>query len=225
MAPPKKKDCEASARAAVKESASYRVVTQGTWTDRFQPNPPQPARPSRHRKTVVHPPSEEGETAVETLTIGQLPAGLSSRELLHQEGVYLLREVATRLHLERTKLKRRAHEDDDAWSRLGIAFRQGEWLVNMSVFRRWYLHHAAAHIRFVESGWDANQLLSRRGRFLLNEVCYKIPFTTGQIRHQARKCADSRHEMGVWKDEIVGHYVVDMALFAEWIRTVWSAQP
>lgn len=225
MAPPKKKANEESVRTAVKQSASYRVVTQGTWTDRFQPNPAQPARPSRHRKTVVRPPCEEEEREIESLKVGRLPAGLSTRELLHQDGVFLLSEVATRLHLERTKLKRRAHEDDDAWGRLGIAFRQGEWLVHMPVFRCWYLRHAAAHIRFVESAWDANQLLRRHGRFLLNEVCTKIPFTTGQIRHQARKCADSRREMGVWKDEIVGYYVVDMALFADWIRTLWLTQP
>ena len=49
-----------------------------------------------------------------------------------------------------------------------------------------------------------------------------IPFSTNQIRYQAKNNINSRKEYGVWKDEKLGCFVVDMPIFARWVERLWE---
>ncbi|CAM2007460.1 hypothetical protein [Acanthopleuribacter pedis] len=208
-----------TAKNPVGFSRNERAVSAAGWTNDFSSKQIGPSATPRRKKTVIRkrhaPPSRDG------ITLQTIPPEQGMGDLLQRDGLFLLDEVLTRLPLVSFKLKRKVHEHQDAWQRIGVTCRDGVWLVNMRVFRQWYLGQAAVHPRFVERHWDANQLLRQKGCFFLIEVSEKIPFTSGQVRHQARKCADSRTEIGVWKEPSLGFYMVEMTAFARWIREIW----
>ena len=155
------------------------------------------------------------------LKVREIETGWDEETLLHQTGIFGLKEVVAKLHLVSAKLKKMAYDSESAWTDMGIDLHEGAWLVHMPTFAAWYRHHRNTLIRVVHQDWDANTLLCQEGRFFLLEVCTKIPFTTQQLRYQARKLMDPRTEMGIWKDPDRKHYLVQMEVFGPWLRKVW----
>lgn len=148
--------------------------------------------------------------------------------LLAQPGFFFLEDVAEKLSIKTALLK--AHVDTIRRSNkspatvIGIQIIDSRWIVTMEIFSQYYLQNLANRIRRIDPDWDANSLLRQKGIFLLRDVCTLIPFTTGQIRYQVSKSSDSRKELGVWKQEDVGTYLVDMSIFGNWIISLWDRE-
>jgi hypothetical protein len=64
--------------------------------------------------------------------------------------------------------------------------------------------------------------LNQDGLFLLTDVCRLIPFSTHQLRYQAKRNRNAREEYGIWKDADLNAFVVDMTIFSAWINELWG---
>jgi hypothetical protein len=149
----------------------------------------------------------------------------SEEELLNQEGIFFLKDVAQKLQVHSSEFKKeaRAHEKmgQNPWEVMGIRKTWTHWQVRMKKFAPYYKAHRLPKIRTVEKHWDGNTLLGQKGRFYLTDVCEKIPFSTHQIRYQVRRCVDPKEEYGVWKDDQYKAYLVDMEKFSAWMKRIW----
>jgi len=87
---------------------------------------------------------------------------------------------------------------------MGVRKVWSHWMVRMSVFRKYYAEHLAPTVRRIRPEWNGNRLLSETGCFLLADVCRLLPFTTHQLRYQAKNRANARIALGVWKDPDLG---------------------
>lgn len=149
----------------------------------------------------------------------------SEEELLDQEGIFFLKDVAQKLQVHSSEFKKEARAlekaDENPWEVMGIRKTWTHWQVRMKKFAPYYRAHRLPKIRAVDSDWDGNELLAQEGTFYLTDVCEKIPFSTHQIRYQVRRCKDPRSEYGVWKDEQYKAYLVDMPTFSEWMKRIW----
>jgi len=146
-------------------------------------------------------------------------------ELLRQEGIFFLKDVAQKLQVHSSEFKKEARalekEDKNPWEIMGIRKTWTHWQVRMKRFSPYYQAHRLPKIQTVEKHWDGNTLLSQTGRFYLTDVCEKIPFSTHQIRYQVRRCEDPKDEYGVWKDDQYKAYLVDMEKFSAWMKRIW----
>ncbi len=146
-------------------------------------------------------------------------------ELLSQQGIFFLKDVAQKLQVHSSEFKKEARalekKGENPWEVMGIRKTWTHWQVRMKRFSPYYRSHRLPKIQKVEEHWDGNTLLSQKGRFYLTEVCEKIPFSTHQIRYQVRRCEDPKAEYGVWKDEQYKAYLVDMELFSDWMKKIW----
>ncbi len=144
----------------------------------------------------------------------------SAEDLLAQDCVFYLKDIAKVLDLETNRVKKIASSQEDSYAVIGVRKIWRHWVVRMKVFRQFFGKHLQPFTQKVHPSWDANTLLSQEGRFLLSKVCRLIPYTLAQIRYRAKKCQNSREEMGCWKEASIGRYVVDMAVFRVWIKRI-----
>jgi len=171
----------------------------------------------REKKTVF----AEDEAA-----LARVDPEWTADQLLGREGVFFLKDVAKTLEIDPVKFKRRAREirerGSSTWRVMGARKIWNHWIVRMKVFAPYYRRHFIPKVRRVPKDWTGNRLLQAEGVFYLAEVCRYIPFSTHQLRHQAKQNPKAREEYGVWKDVELGVFLVDMARFAPWIRELWS---
>ena len=150
----------------------------------------------------------------------------SAEELLAQEGVFFLKDIVSKIELNSEHVKKAAREIAASgrcpYQVMGARKVWNHWTVRMKVFGDYYKAHLMPMVRQVEAGWNGNQLLTQKGTFLLADVCRLLPFTSHQLRYQAKKHPDSRKAYGIWKDGDIGSFVVDMEVFAEWIKSLWK---
>ena len=107
---------------------------------------------------------------------------------------------------------------------MGLRKVWNHWLVKMTLFAPYYLENLQSPYEILPEEWTANDLVApgRTGIFLLTEICKKIPFTANQIRYQAKQIQNSREEMGVWKDEGQKLFLVNLAIFGPWLKSIWD---
>lgn len=155
-----------------------------------------------------------------------VPSNWTAGDLLGQTGVFFLKNVVKVLQLDSVKVKKMANalkaEEQQVWKTMGARKIWNHWIIRMEVFGPFYREHLVPPIRKIPKEWDGNVLLNQKGLFLLNEVCGLIPFSTNQLRHQARQHPNSQEVYGVWKDPELKTFVVDMERFAPWIRNLWG---
>lgn len=148
--------------------------------------------------------------------------------LLEQEGMAFLKDVAPILGITSDAVKK-AHDEAESKGRgngyevTGARKIWNHWIVRLSVFGPFFLKNLKNPVQKVRAEWDGNELLKQEGWFPLAEVCNKLPFSLSQIRHQAKKNPNSREEYGVWKDERMNLFLVDMEPFARWIKSLHQA--
>lgn len=147
-------------------------------------------------------------------------------ELLSQTGIFFLKDIVGLLDLDSAKVIKRAREIQEqgqsSWKIMGIRKVWNHWAVRMKVFAPYYREHLRSWVKNIQDDWDSNVLLKQKGIFLLSEVCELIPFSTYQIRYQANKVENSAETYGIWKDEQLNRFVVDMEKFSEWIKRLWK---
>ena len=147
-------------------------------------------------------------------------------DLLAREGVFFLKDIVKILELHVPDLKKRVkslqNSGKNPWHVLGARKIWNHWIIRMKVFAPYYRAHLKPRVRRLSGTWDANSLLSEKGIFFLTQVCRYLPFSAHQIRYQAKKRPDARQKIGVWKDDQLKTFLVDMALFAPWLKTLWQ---
>jgi len=150
----------------------------------------------------------------------------TEEELLDQEGIFFLKDVAAKLQIHPQEFKKHAKElenkGNNPWEKMGIRKTWTHWQVRMKVFGPYFRAWHLPRINKVKEDWDGNTLLSQKGQFYLSDVCEKIPFSTHQIRHQIRKSENPGDEYGVWKDPAYKGYLVQMEVFSKWIKRIWT---
>lgn len=143
-------------------------------------------------------------------------------ELLSAQGIFFLKDIGDILDIDTDKIKKEARRlnsaGKNAWETIGAKKIWNHWIVRMSVFALYYQKKLVSKIRKIPPEWDGNRLLKEKGLFLMTEVCKYIPFSTHQIRYQVERTANAREELGVWKDEELNTFVVQMELFSVWVR-------
>ena len=148
--------------------------------------------------------------------------------LLKQEGIFFLKDIVEILDLNQPMLKKEIarikKSGKDPYSITGVRKVWQHWMVRMKVFAPYYRQYLVLPFNRLPKDWDANTLLSQsEGIYLLTDICTIIPFTTYQIRYQAKKLNDSKKVMGVWKDKTFKLFFVDLAYFNPWLRRIWSS--
>ena len=148
-------------------------------------------------------------------------------ELLNQEAIFFLKDVAKALCFDVLPLKsvaiRLANSGQDPWQTMGAARIFQHWVLRMTVFSVWYRNTILYKVRKPEKNWDGRQMLQAKGIFLLKDVCAVMPLSSQQICAQIRKDpGNARSILGVWKDEQTGVYLAEMEILAAWIRETWG---
>ncbi len=163
--------------------------------------------------------------AEDELQIMVVPTSWSMEDLLAQSGIFFLKDITDRLRIDSTQIKKIARairlSGGSPWDQLGARKVWNHWLIRMSVFAPYYRANLYSPVRDIDPDWDGNRVLQEEGIFYLTDVCRLIPFSPHQIRYQVKRSENAREKFGVWKDENNGIYLVDMALFSVWIRSIW----
>ena len=150
----------------------------------------------------------------------------TEQECLAQEGVFFLKDIGKVVPLDPVKVKKKAGEiearGEEPWAVMGARKIWNHWLVRMKVFAPYYREHFVSRIRKVDPAWTGNDLLEQEGSFALVDVCRLLPFSTHQLRYQAKRNPKSKQEFGIWKDEALNLFVVDMARFGPYIQSLWK---
>ncbi len=149
--------------------------------------------------------------------------------ILAKPGMAFLKDVAPVLGITSDAVKK-AHDQLERTQGPGQGYEVtgarkiwNHWIVRLAIFGPFYLKHLKNPVQRVKAEWDGNELLKQEGWFPLAEVCNKLPFSLSQIRHQAKKNPNSREEYGVWKNERMNLFLVDMEPFAVWIKNLHMA--
>ncbi len=146
----------------------------------------------------------------------------SVADLLAQPAVFFLKDVCSLLEITAASVlahAKRLHEQgQDAYAVMGLRKVWNHWYVRMKVFAPYYQAHFMTNIRRIRPGMDTNTLLNQEGIFLLSQVCKCIPFTSNQLRHQARVVPVE--VCGIFKQE--GTYLVHMEIFGQWLSRLWQ---
>ncbi len=160
------------------------------------------------------------------MTLMKVNKKWTQEELLSQKGIFFLKDVVGILELDSAKVIKKAREiqaeGKSSWEVMGIRKVWNHWAIRMKIFSSFYRKHLKSRIRSVKSEWDSNVLLKQKGIFLLSEICELIPFSTYQIRYQAKQNPNAVEEYGIWKDPELNRFVVNMEVFAEWIKSLWK---
>ncbi|MBO1319650.1 hypothetical protein [Acanthopleuribacter pedis] len=143
-------------------------------------------------------------------------------ELLEQQCIFYLKDICDLLEIKAESVKKKAVEFEqrgvDIWEELGLRRLWTHWIVRMQNFRSFYNEQLRPRVRTVQKDWDMKALLQAQGVFLLTEVCRLIPVTPNQMRYRARTVPEAQTTIGVWKDDDMKVYLVDIQVFAEWLR-------
>lgn len=160
------------------------------------------------------------------MTLMPVNSRWSAEELFAQEGVFFLKDVVKILPADPVKIKKKALElrekGQDPWAVMGARKVWNHWILRMKIFGPFYQKHLVSKVRSVENHWDGNTLLQQKGLFYITDVCRLIPFSTHQLRYQAKRHPDAKRAIGIYKDREINSFVVDMERFAPWIQGLWA---
>ena len=144
--------------------------------------------------------------------------------LLSKEGFFPLEEVAAVLDISTSVVKAEVDKIErrggSAFSETGVFRQPDRWLVRIDLFRSYYLSHLRKRVRPIGDHWDGDVLLQKEGVFYLSDVCRLLSLNLKSVRTRASRNPNSKAEYGIWKDEKARTYLVDMEIFAPWIRSM-----
>lgn len=151
-----------------------------------------------------------------------ISAQWSADELLGYPALFFLKDVCPLLGLTTPGVvvhaKALAAKGLNPYTAMGVRKLWNHWYVRMKVFAPYYRTHFQSPIRTIKRGMDANALLAQKGVFLLSQVCRCIPFSSNQLRHQARKLPVE--ECGIFRKQET--YLVQMEVFGPWLSRLWQ---
>ncbi|CAM2009593.1 hypothetical protein [Acanthopleuribacter pedis] len=143
-------------------------------------------------------------------------------ELLAQPGLFYAKDVVPILQLNSLTLKREAKKLEtqgrDPYTVMGLRKLWTFWMIRMATFAPYYRAHLQPPFSRLPPGCDARRLWQMEQTYRLKDVCQVIAFKPYQLRNQAHYLANARETMGVYKDPVLGIFLVDMALFRAWVQ-------
>ena len=152
----------------------------------------------------------------------------TAEDLLSQKSIFYLKDILKILYLDPVKVKRRANDlikrEESPWETMGVRKMWTHWIVRMSVFAPYYTKHLRSKVRPIDPDWDGNTLLKQDGLFLLTSVCKLIPFSAHQLRYRAKTNPNAPEEYGIWKEDDLNAFVVDMKKFSTWVKDLWKGE-
>ncbi|CAM2007587.1 hypothetical protein [Acanthopleuribacter pedis] len=152
----------------------------------------------------------------------------TKQQLLSCEGIFYLKDIAPQLELNMVALKRKVkqiqNQGQSAWKTTGIRKIWNHWLVKMTTFAPYYQEHLVSRVSKIDPKWDGNILLQQKGLFVLTDVCKLIPFSSHQLRYQAKRVNNPQTVIGVFKDKELKKFLVDMQIFGPWITQKWREE-
>ena len=157
--------------------------------------------------------------------LARLPKTMTKEDFLNQEpgNIYYLKDVVQLLELKKgtllTPVQRLIKQGEDPYAIMGLKKPFTHWMVNPTIFNRWYALNAFP-AQIIPDGTDANSLLQLTGYFYLVDVCKHIPFTSNQIRYHAHRAKNPLKKYGVVKNDI--GFLVEMGTFSRWITFIWT---
>jgi hypothetical protein len=170
---------------------------------------------------------KKGLFALDEMGLLRVAPDWNRQDLLRQKGIFFLKDILALLDLSKPRVLRMVkaleEEDKDPYRIMGVRKIWQHWIVRMKVFAPYYREKMAMTFRQIEPQWNGNDLLQQEGLFPLSEVCEHLPFGAHSIRYQAGKRENSREQIGVWKDKDLNIYLVDMPIFAAWLKEIWGA--
>lgn len=162
--------------------------------------------------------------APDELELRTVDPNWTEEDLLKQKGIFFLKDLVLPLRLDPVRLgklaKRLQGKGGNPWEVMGLRKVWAHWIVKMIKFGPYYLEHLKLPFAQLPEEWTANDLVApnRTGIFLLTDICKKIPFSANQMRYQAKRNPKSKEEMGIWKDERLNLFLVNLAVFGPWLR-------
>ena len=150
----------------------------------------------------------------------------SREELLGQSGIFFVKDVVRILGIDSAKVKRHVKDleakQEVPWDVMGVRKIWNHWIVRMTVFAPYYRRHLIPKVNQIDENWDGNTLLQQKGTYFLTDVCKCIPFTTHQLRYQAKRNPNAKKDYGIWKDRKMNVFLVEMERFAPWVNKLWE---
>ncbi len=142
-------------------------------------------------------------------------------ELLQKHGIFFLKDIVAHLHIDSILIKKRAltlrNMGSNPWEVMGVRKVWNHWMIRMKVFGPYFRKHIKPKYKEMEEGWDTHTLLVQKGVYLLTDVVKLVDFADHQLRYRARKSPNSRKYLGIWKDEDLNLFLVDMVTFSSWL--------
>lgn len=112
--------------------------------------------------------------------------------------------------------------DTMAKNDVGI-FRYGEWYIKLPEFARFAQNNWP--LSPMPMDWDPNRIIAEKGVFYLSEITdperARIPIARHAIVAKAQEFTNPRETIGVWKDEHLRRYLVDLSVFGPVIKQLW----
>ena len=160
------------------------------------------------------------------MNLKEIRKSWSREDLLKQAGVFFLKDIVHLLGIDSSKIKLEARKviarKKSPWQVMGARKIWNHWVIRMKIFAPYYRQYLQPRILKLPQSMDSNKLLQLTGIYLLTDVCRQLPFSAHQLRYQAKRNPNARKDFGVWKDEEINAFVVDMAPFSIWIRQLWE---
>ena len=160
------------------------------------------------------------------MDLRQVDSRWTPKECLEQDGIFFLKDIVKILAMDPIKVKRKAKEIEERhaspWEVMGARKVWNHWIIRMRVFAPFYRKHLVSKVRDISPDWDGNTILEQKGLFYLTEVARLLPFSTHQLRYQAKRNPRAKEEYGIWKDPELACFLVDMERFGPWIRSLWE---
>ena len=164
--------------------------------------------------------------AEDEMELRGVDAHWTAEELLEQQGIFFLKDIVQLLGLDPLKVKRCAKEihnkGENPWEVLGARKIWNHWIIRMTVFAPYFRRNLVSKVSRISPEWDGNTLLKQKGVYYLTDVCKLIPFSLHQLRYQAKRNPNSKKEFGIWKDEELKVFLVEMERFAPWVNSLWD---
>ena len=151
------------------------------------------------------------------LTVSEIPQAWSALDILNHQGLVSLNDIAERMRFQPEAITEKARKLQNAgcpmWESLGIRKVWNLWVVNMSLFKSFYLRYFFPYQRIHEH-WNHQRIFMENGVFLLDHVCAALPPQKVTMILKA-----SIHpESGISEDHQMKCKVIDMKRFRNWFQ-------
>ena len=154
--------------------------------------------------------------------IKQIDESWTLEQLLTQQSIFYLKDIATPLRIDVKELMLRVNEIQESrektYETMGLVKIWNHWIVRMKIFAPYYREWLM--VRRVPRDTEPKKVLTLNGTFLLKDVCDNLGIDILEVTSLVARRPKLRLKTGVRKDRVIHKWVVTMVLFRRWFKTV-----